>query len=67
LQLSPQERIQAVKPFWEALPQEERIQVLTLSLDNLKSRAKEIVDRQRKQAGTWRTLIDEVLLPVYLF
>eukprot|EP00884_Botryococcus_braunii_P009363 jgi/Botrbrau1/18428/Bobra.0072s0020.2 len=51
LQGPPQERIAAVRPFWASLPQEKRIEVLTLSLEDLRARAKEITDRQRKQAA----------------
>lgn len=52
LQGPPQERISAVRPFWEALSQQERVDLLTLSLDELRPRAKEIADSRRKQAGT---------------
>lgn len=48
----PQERIAAAKPFWEGLTQEQRVEILTISIDDLRSRAKDVAERLRKQAGT---------------
>lgn len=52
IQGPPQERIAAAKPFWEGLTQEQRVEILTISIDDLRNRAKEITERLRKQAGT---------------
>jgi hypothetical protein len=40
-----------VRPFWETLTQEERVQLLSISLDDLRVRAKDLTARMRKQAG----------------
>lgn len=49
--VAPQERVQAVRPFWETVLQEERQLLLTASVEALRERAKELAIRQRKQAG----------------
>ena len=46
-----QERVAAVKPFWETLPQEGRTKILAVSVTELKQRAAELAEKQRKQAG----------------
>ena len=46
-----QERVAAVKPFWETLPQDARSKILTVSVTELKQKAAELAERQRKQAG----------------
>lgn len=51
---TPQERVAAVKPFWERLSPEERVKTLTLKVSDVRARAELIVERQRKQAGAWR-------------
>ena len=48
---APQERVALVRPFWERLPQDDRVRHLTLSLDDVRARAELIVERHRKQAG----------------
>ena len=47
----PQDRIAAVRPFWETLSKEERRQLLTLCTDDLRERAVLLTDRYQKQAG----------------
>ena len=49
--MAPQERVQAVRPYWETAEQEERHKLLTVTVEVLRERAKEIAIRQRKQAG----------------
>ncbi len=51
LQVLPQDRIAAVRPFWETLPKVERRQLLTLCIDDLRERAVLLTDRYQKQAG----------------
>jgi len=48
---APQERVALVRPFWEKLPQEDRVRHLTLSLHEVRVRAELIVERHKKQAG----------------
>ena len=48
---TPQERVALVRPFWEKLPQDDRVRHLTLSLDEVRARAELIVERHKKQAG----------------
>ena len=55
LQLPPQERVAAVRPFWETLTQEQRVQLLSIDLQDLHARAKDVAARQRKQAGEEKT------------
>lgn len=50
-QLPPQERVQAVRPFWETLTQEQRVQLLSLSIDELRAKAAEVTARLRRQTG----------------
>ena len=65
---TPQERVAALRPFWEGLDQEERVKLLTLSLDDVRARAELIVERQKKQAGavtpTWPVHFVRVLEPL---
>ena len=49
--LPPQDRVLAVRPFWETVPQEERVQLLSLSLEELRVRAEELTQRQLKEHG----------------
>ena len=49
--VAPQERVAAVRPFWETQGQEERQTLLTVSAEALTERANELAIRQRKQAG----------------
>lgn len=39
-ELSTVERVAAVRPFWEGQSQEERVKLLTVSVDELRARAK---------------------------
>ena len=50
-QVLPQERIAKVRPFWETVPQEERLNLLSIPLSELKQRAAEVGARQRKEQG----------------
>ena len=48
----PQDRVAAVRPFWESMASQElRVELLSATLPELQERAKEIAVRQRKQAG----------------
>ena len=46
-----QERVASVKPYWETLSQEARNKILTVSVTDLKTKAADLAERQRKQAG----------------
>ncbi|KAK9806100.1 hypothetical protein WJX72_001362 [[Myrmecia] bisecta] len=50
-QLPPQERVQAVRPFWETQSHEQRVDLLSIDIDELRARAKELTIRQQKQAA----------------
>lgn len=50
-QLTPQERVDSVRTLWESLSQEERSQLLSVDLQTLKERAKQLADAVRHQAG----------------
>ena len=47
----PAERVGLAGPFWDSLPQEERVKLLTLDLDSLRARAKQLAEAARQQAG----------------
>ena len=49
-----QERVAAVKPFWETLPQDERGKILSVNVAELRQKAAELAERLRKQAGDAR-------------
>ena len=51
LQLLPQERVQNVKPCWETIPDEQRVELLSVDLTELKIRADDLADKAKKQAG----------------
>ena len=50
-QLPPQERVQAVRPFWETLTQEQRVQLLSLSIEELRAKAADVTARLKRQSG----------------
>lgn len=47
----PQDRVLAVRPFWETVSQEERVKLLSVSLEELKARAQELMARALKEQG----------------
>ena len=49
--LPPQDRVLAVRPFWETVAQEERVKLLSLSLEELRARAEELTQRALKEQG----------------
>ncbi|GLI67376.1 hypothetical protein VaNZ11_011557 [Volvox africanus] len=49
-QQSPQERVTLVRPLWETLTQEERIKLLSINLDSVRARAKQLAEAARQQA-----------------
>ncbi len=51
VQLPPQERVAAVRPFWETLTQEERVELLSITVEDLRARSKDVVARMRRLAG----------------
>ena len=51
LQLMPQERVQNVKPCWETVPDEERVELLSVDLSELRIRADDLAEKAKKQAG----------------
>jgi hypothetical protein len=50
-QLAPQDRVDAVRPLWESLPQEERVKQLTVDTDALRGKAKQLTETIRQQQG----------------
>ncbi len=57
------ERVAAVKPFWQSRTQTERVQLLTISLEELRQKAKDLAEASRKPAGksvTGRALFEQV-------
>ena len=46
-----QDRVAKVKPFWESVPQEERLDLLSIPLNELEQRAAEMGAWQRKEQG----------------
>ena len=50
-QVLPQDRVAKVKPFWESVPKEDRLDLLSIPLSELKQRAAEVGARQRKEQG----------------
>lgn len=51
LQLLPQERVLNVKPCWETIPDEDRVELLSVDLDDLRLRAIDLADKAKKQAA----------------
>lgn len=51
LQLLPQERVQNVKPCWETIPDEQRVELLSVDLNELKVKADDLAEKAKKQAG----------------
>jgi hypothetical protein len=51
-QRSPQERVAAVRTYWETLPLEERVQLLSIPLEELRQKAKDLAARQNGEGGT---------------
>lgn len=62
LQLLPQERVQNVKPCWETIPDEQRVQLLSVDLTELKLRADDLAEKAKKQAGRSISLPHQVLV-----
>ena len=56
LQLLPQERVQNVKPCWETIPDEQRVELLSVDLTELKLRADDLAEKAKKQAGRGTSL-----------
>lgn len=50
-QQSPQERVALVRPFWETLGQEEREKLLSIDIESVRARAKQLAEAARQQAG----------------
>ncbi|KAL3153768.1 hypothetical protein ABBQ32_013356 [Trebouxia sp. C0010 RCD-2024] len=51
LQLLPQERVQNVKPCWETIPDEQRVELLSVDLNELKVKADDLAEKAKKQAA----------------
>ena len=60
--LPPQDRVLAVRPFWETVAQEERVKLLSLSLEELRARAEELTQRAIKEQGALNGCADNALL-----
>ncbi len=50
-ELGPQDRVEAVRPFWSSQPQAERVNLLTVDIQTLLERAKMLTETARQQAG----------------
>ena len=50
-QVPPQERVAQVRPYWETLSHEQRVDLLTLDVEFLHQRAVEVTSRTQKQLG----------------
>ena len=50
-QLSPQDRVDAVRPLWESLPQVERVKQLTVDTFAMRAKAKQLTETIRQQQG----------------
>ena len=50
-QVPPQERVAQVRPYWETLSHEDRVDLLTLDVDFLRQRAVEVTAKTQKQIG----------------
>lgn len=48
---SPQERVAQVRPYWESLSHEQRVELLTLDIEFLHQRAVEVTSKTQKQLG----------------
>lgn len=51
----PQERVAAVRLFWEAASPEQRCELLTLDVGQLRVRAAGLTAHHHRQAGAWRS------------
>lgn len=51
LQLLPQERVLNVKPSWAQTSNETRVDLLSISLEELRLKAIDLADKAQKQAG----------------
>ena len=49
--MSPEERIAAVKPYWQQLTQEQRAYALTVDFATLRQQAEQLTERARAKAG----------------
>lgn len=52
LQLLPQDRVLNVKPCWATTSNEGRVELLSISLEELRLKAIDLAETARKQAGT---------------
>ena len=50
-QVPPQERVDAVRPFWESLSQEDRVAMLTIDVEGLREKARDLTEQARQQQG----------------
>lgn len=50
-QVPPQERVAKVRPYWETLSHEQRVELLTLDVKFLHQRAVEVTTKTHKQLG----------------
>jgi hypothetical protein len=48
-QLPPQERVDAVRPLWESLSQNERVAMLTIDVETLREKAREVTELAKQQ------------------
>ena len=53
LQLLPQERVLNVKPSWAQTSNETRVDLLSISLEQLRLKAIDLADKAQKQAGNY--------------
>ena len=48
-QLPPQERVDAVRPLWESLSQKDRVTMLTIDVETLREKARELTELAKQQ------------------
>ena len=51
MQLLPHERMSIVESYWKSLSDEQRVELLSVDLSDLRVRAARLADKARKRAG----------------
>lgn len=50
-QLPPQERVDGVRSLWESLSQKDRVDMLTIDVDALRDKARDVTELAKQQGG----------------
>lgn len=59
-ELEPADRVAAVRPFWTTLSQEERVKFLTVSVDDLKARARLVMKKMESEPKIGKSVCGEI-------